>query len=122
MCNRRTNMSKEIKISGAEAVIRCLLEEGVDLIYGYPGGAIMPVYDELFKFQDKIIHLSGNKQFSYYEFCIKFIQYFGHDLKLIKPTTSDKNVLFNPKYCTLKSNNLTDINNPLNVEDLFLSL
>jgi acetolactate synthase-1/2/3 large subunit len=35
----------------AEAVIRCLLAEGVDLIYGYPGGAIMPVYDELYKFK-----------------------------------------------------------------------
>ena len=50
-------MSKEIKISGAEAVIRCLLEEGVDLIYGYPGGAIMPIYDELYKFQDKLTHI-----------------------------------------------------------------
>jgi acetolactate synthase-1/2/3 large subunit len=39
------------KISGAEAVIRCLLEEGVNLVYGYPGGAIMPVYDELYKFK-----------------------------------------------------------------------
>ena len=45
------------KISGAEAVIRCLLEEGVDLIYGYPGGAIMPIYDEIYKFQDKLIHI-----------------------------------------------------------------
>jgi acetolactate synthase-1/2/3 large subunit len=35
------------KISGAEAVIRCLLAEGVDLVYGYPGGAIMPVYDDI---------------------------------------------------------------------------
>ena len=42
------------KISGSEAVIKCLLEEGVDIIYGYPGGAIMPVYDELYKYQDKI--------------------------------------------------------------------
>ena len=50
-------MSKEIKIPGAEAVIRCLLEEGVDLIYGYPGGAIMPIYDELYKFQDKLTHI-----------------------------------------------------------------
>tara|TARA_B110000259_G_scaffold188071_1_gene244772 strand:- start:234 stop:1931 length:1698 start_codon:yes stop_codon:yes gene_type:complete len=50
-------MSKEIKISGAEAVIRCLLEEGVDLIYGYPGGAIMPIYDELYKFQDELTHI-----------------------------------------------------------------
>jgi acetolactate synthase-1/2/3 large subunit len=46
-----------IKISGAEAVIHCLLAEGVDLIYGYPGGAIMPVYDELYKFQDKLTHI-----------------------------------------------------------------
>ena len=46
------------KITGSEAVIKCLLEEQVDIIYGYPGGAIMPVYDELYKYQDKIHHLS----------------------------------------------------------------
>jgi acetolactate synthase I/II/III large subunit len=45
------------KISGAEAVIRCLLAEGVDLLYGYPGGAIMPVYDELYKFQEQLHHV-----------------------------------------------------------------
>lgn len=45
------------KMSGAEAVIRCLLAEGVDLIYGYPGGAIMPVYDELYKFRDQLHHV-----------------------------------------------------------------
>lgn len=49
--------NKKIHISGAEAVIRCLLEEGVDLVYGYPGGAIMPIYDELFKFQDQLNHV-----------------------------------------------------------------
>ncbi|MCL6273216.1 biosynthetic-type acetolactate synthase large subunit [Muricauda sp. 2012CJ35-5] len=49
--------SKTIRISGAEAIIHCLLAEGVDLIYGYPGGAIMPVYDELYKFQDKLTHI-----------------------------------------------------------------
>ena len=48
---------KVLKISGAEAIIHCLLAEGVDLIYGYPGGAIMPVYDELYKFQDKLTHI-----------------------------------------------------------------
>jgi len=48
---------KTMHISGAEAVIRCLLAEGVDLIYGYPGGAIMPVYDELYKFQDDLHHV-----------------------------------------------------------------
>ena len=52
-----TNSSKQMNITGAEAIIHCLLAEGVDLIYGYPGGAIMPVYDELYKFQDKLIHI-----------------------------------------------------------------
>ncbi|MDA8569394.1 biosynthetic-type acetolactate synthase large subunit [Flavobacteriaceae bacterium] len=52
-----TNPSNKMAISGAEAIIHCLLAEGVDLIYGYPGGAIMPVYDELYKFQDKLTHI-----------------------------------------------------------------
>ena len=46
-----------LHISGAEAVIKCLLEEGVNLLYGYPGGAIMPIYDELYKYQDKLQHV-----------------------------------------------------------------
>jgi len=46
-----------LHISGAEAVIKCLLEEGVDLLYGYPGGAIMPIYDELYKYQDQLQHV-----------------------------------------------------------------
>ncbi len=46
-----------IKITGSEAVVKCLLEEGADLIYGYPGGAIMPIYDELYKYQDKLQHV-----------------------------------------------------------------
>lgn len=46
-----------MRISGAEAVIRCLLEEGVNLVYGYPGGAIMPVYDELYKFREELHHV-----------------------------------------------------------------
>lgn len=49
--------NKVERITGSEAVIRCLLAEGVEILYGYPGGAIMPVYDELFKFQDKIHHV-----------------------------------------------------------------
>ena len=52
-----TTTEKTIRISGAEAVIRCLLAEGVDLIYGYPGGAIMPIYDELYKFKDQLNHV-----------------------------------------------------------------
>ena len=50
------NQSTE-KISGAEAIVRCLIAEGVDIIYGYPGGAIMPVYDEFYKYQDEIHHV-----------------------------------------------------------------
>lgn len=46
-----------VNVSGAEAVIKCLLKEGIDTIYGYPGGAIMPVYDELYKYQDKLHHI-----------------------------------------------------------------
>ena len=62
MATQTKTTSKEtstttMRISGAEAVIRCLLAEGVDLLYGYPGGAIMPVYDEFYKFQDQIHHV-----------------------------------------------------------------
>ena len=49
--------SKPIKISGSEAVVRSLIAEGVDVLYGYPGGAIMPVYDALYKYQDQINHV-----------------------------------------------------------------
>ena len=49
--------TEQLHISGAEAVIRCLLAEDVNLIYGYPGGAIMPIYDELYKFQDQLSHI-----------------------------------------------------------------
>jgi len=48
---------KPIRITGSEAVVRCLIAEGVKTIYGYPGGAIMPVYDELFKFENQIHHV-----------------------------------------------------------------
>lgn len=45
------------RISGAEAVVRILIEEGVDLVFGYPGGAIMPVYDALYDHQEEIKHV-----------------------------------------------------------------
>jgi len=47
--------SKEI--IGASAVIESLLAEDIDIIYGYPGGAIMPVYDELYKYRDRLNHV-----------------------------------------------------------------
>ena len=46
-----------MKVQGSEAIIKCLIEEGVDTIYGYPGGAIMPVYDSLYSYQDRINHV-----------------------------------------------------------------
>ncbi len=44
-------------ISGGEALLKCLIEEGVDTIFGYPGGAIMPVYDKLLDYEDRIKHI-----------------------------------------------------------------
>ena len=45
------------RISGSEAVIRSFLAEGVETIFGYPGGAIIPVYDALYDYRDKIDHI-----------------------------------------------------------------
>lgn len=44
-------------ISGAEILIRSLIDEGVTTLFGYPGGAIMPVYDKLYNYKDKINHI-----------------------------------------------------------------
>ncbi|OFY66887.1 MAG: acetolactate synthase, large subunit, biosynthetic type [Bacteroidetes bacterium RBG_13_42_15] len=46
-----------VTIPGAEALLRCLVEEGVDTIFGYPGGAIMPVYDKLLDYEGRIKHI-----------------------------------------------------------------
>ena len=40
-------------MTGSQAVVHSLIAEGVDLIFGYPGGAIMPVYDALYDVEDK---------------------------------------------------------------------
>lgn len=45
------------KISGAEALIKSLLCEGVDIVFGYPGGAIIPVYDKLYDYRDRLHHI-----------------------------------------------------------------
>ncbi len=50
-------IEKQMRVTGAEAVIKCLLAEGVDLAYGYPGGAIMPIYDEIYKYQEQFHHV-----------------------------------------------------------------
>ncbi|HUX84181.1 MAG TPA: biosynthetic-type acetolactate synthase large subunit [Chitinophagaceae bacterium] len=48
---------KGVSITGAEAVIRCLVAEQVETIFGYPGGAIMPIYDALFHYMDQVNHI-----------------------------------------------------------------
>ncbi|WP_317127234.1 biosynthetic-type acetolactate synthase large subunit [Chitinophaga barathri] len=54
--DKRATATPEI-ITGAEAVIRSLIAEGVETIFGYPGGAIMPIYDALYDFQDQVHHI-----------------------------------------------------------------
>ncbi len=49
--------SHQITITGAEAVVQALIQEGVDIAFGYPGGAIMPVYDALYDCQDRLHHV-----------------------------------------------------------------
>jgi acetolactate synthase I/II/III large subunit len=46
-----------VRLKGAEAVVQCLLAEGVDTMFGYPGGAIMPVYDALYDYQKELMHI-----------------------------------------------------------------
>ena len=46
-----------MKLSGSEIIVKCLIEQGVDVIFGYPGGAVLNIYDELYKNQDKIRHI-----------------------------------------------------------------
>ena len=55
--NKTQVAKKTQRIAGSEAIVRSLMAEGVDILYGYPGGAIMPVYDELYKFKDQIHHV-----------------------------------------------------------------
>src|SRR5258706_270026 len=52
----RMDRIKTTTLNGAEIVIRCLQEEGVEYVFGYPGGAVLYIYDELFK-QDKVKHV-----------------------------------------------------------------
>jgi len=46
-----------VSMTGSQAFVQSLLAEGVDLIFGYPGGAIMPIYDALYDFQDELRHI-----------------------------------------------------------------
>lgn len=46
-----------MQLTGAQIVMECLLEQGVDTVFGYPGGTILNVYDELYQYQDRIKHI-----------------------------------------------------------------
>ena len=46
-----------MKLTGSQIVMECLLEQGVDTVFGYPGGTILNIYDELYKYSDKIKHV-----------------------------------------------------------------
>ena len=45
------------KMTGSEAIVQCLIQEGIDTIYGSPGGAIMPVYDAMYDYKDQLTHI-----------------------------------------------------------------
>ena len=46
-----------MQLNGSQIIIECLLEQGVDTVFGYPGGTILNVYDELYRYQDRIHHI-----------------------------------------------------------------
>lgn len=46
-----------MKLTGAEILVNCLIEQGVDTIFGFPGGAVLHIYDALYKYQDRIRHI-----------------------------------------------------------------
>ena len=52
-----TDTNKTIRVTGSEAVLLSLIEENVEVIFGYPGGTIMPVYDELMNYKKKLRHI-----------------------------------------------------------------
>jgi len=53
----RITQSQTINITGSEAVLKALIEEGVHTIFGYPGGAIMPIYDALYDYEKELEHI-----------------------------------------------------------------
>ena len=55
--NKTAQVETDTRISGADALLQSLIIEGVDTVFGYPGGAIMPLYDKLLDYEDKIKHI-----------------------------------------------------------------
>ena len=57
MINEKIDATAPMEITGGDAVMRALVAEGVDTIFGYPGGAIMPIYDALYDYRDQLEHI-----------------------------------------------------------------
>ncbi len=55
--NELTEISAENPVSGADALLRAIIAEGVDTVFGYPGGQILPVYDALYDYTDSLRHI-----------------------------------------------------------------
>ena len=51
------SVKSTIELSGSQALLEALIVEGVDTIFGYPGGAIMPIYDALYDYKEKLNHI-----------------------------------------------------------------
>ena len=77
-------------LNGSEIVLECLKEQGVDTVFGYPGGAILNIYDELYKQSDKIHHdlppdgLSRSEQIGRHLFRQHHLRYTGLKISLAK--------------------------------------
>ncbi|MBR5133997.1 MAG: acetolactate synthase large subunit, partial [Clostridia bacterium] len=46
-----------MQLNGSDILMECLLEQGVDTVFGYPGGAVLNIYDALYKYSDRIDHI-----------------------------------------------------------------
>ena len=58
--NHLSHKEKEVdkvQLTGSQILVECLKEQGVDTIFGYPGGAVLNIYDELYRHQDEIRHI-----------------------------------------------------------------
>ena len=44
-------------LTGAQVIMECLLEQGVDTVFGYPGGSVLNIYDALYEYRDRINHI-----------------------------------------------------------------
>ncbi len=53
----KTERKFTMKLTGAQIIIECLLEQGVDTVFGYPGGSVLNIYDALYEYQDKVRHI-----------------------------------------------------------------